>query len=71
MIFGVLCMVKENNLICPYCEGQLKHYDKVLRIVKSAGGTTKWIYINRAKCDICNRKMTGYHFPDYRIFMGY
>ena len=26
---------------------------------------------NKEKCDICNRKMTGHHFPDYRIFMGY
>ena len=48
-------MVNEDNFVCPYCCGHLKHYDKVPRIVKSAGGIKTWIYIKRLKCNTCKR----------------
>lgn len=48
-------MVNENNYICPYCKGHLRHYDKVQRIVKGAGGSKRWIKLSRLKCDTCNR----------------
>lgn len=45
-----------NNMSkCPKCKSKnLKPYDKVKRLVKTAGGKRQWIDVQRYKCKKCN-----------------
>lgn len=46
-------MVSDRELCCPKCCGELRHYDKVQRIVRTKGRKTKWIWICRLRCMHC------------------
>lgn len=61
-----LILVKEGNLICPFCGGDLKHYDYVRRIVRVEYGEIKWIMMERLICTRCgakHRKIPSYLLP--------
>ena len=40
---------------CPKCGGDLKHYDVVLRVVRTKGGSSKKIKIRRLRCILCKK----------------
>lgn len=42
-------------MVCKYCGGQVKHRDYTNRIVKSTGGKTSIIKIERVICIKCGR----------------
>lgn len=46
-------MVIGNTSKCPHCGGLLKHYDKVVRVVKSKYGRKQRMMINRLRCVDC------------------
>ena len=48
-------MIIGNVSTCPVCGGNLKHYDKVLRIIRTKGGCIQKIKIRRLKCIMCNK----------------
>ena len=59
-------MVSNNESTCPNCDGKLKYYDKVNRIVRSKRRSTKWITIRRMKCQVCgglHRELPDDIFP--------
>lgn len=39
--------------ICEKCGAVLKHYDRVVRIVKGKGGVKSYIYVERYRCPKC------------------
>lgn len=46
-------MIIGNGSSCPDCGESLKHYDNVLRIVRTKRGKSKWIKIRRMRCETC------------------
>lgn len=46
-------MIINNELICPICNGELKYYDSVNRIVRTKQRKTTYIKIRRLKCINC------------------
>lgn len=59
-------MTISNTSTCPTCGGETKRYDKVRRIVRSKGGSERWIYIPRFRCIDCNhihRELPNFIFP--------
>lgn len=59
-------MVHEDNILCPKCKGQLKHYDVVERHYKTKGGKVEVIRIRRSKCLMCgsvHREIPEFIFP--------
>lgn len=59
-------MVNNKKSICPYCNGKLKYYDKVKRIVKTKRGLSQYVLINRLKCVKCksiHRVIPEFIFP--------
>ena len=59
-------MVGINENECPICNGQLKYYDSVKRIVRSKNRLTKNILIRRLKCVECgslHREIPDFIFP--------
>jgi hypothetical protein len=48
-------MTVSNNSKCPNCGGDLKHYDKVRRIVRTKGGVKSWHFVERLRCVVCRR----------------
>lgn len=46
-------MVASGKTVCPKCNGKLKHYDTVKRIVRTKSGCTAWIKIRRVYCTRC------------------
>ena len=53
-------------LMCPYCNGLLKYYDKVKRIVRVKERKTYWVKIRRLKCNRCgavHRELPLFIFP--------
>lgn len=46
-------MIFEDSTICPTCGKQMKHYDRVKRIVRTKNGTARWITIERWRCSKC------------------
>ncbi len=48
-------MVVEGVKVCPYCRGELKHYDYVQRLVRTKGGKGEYVRIRRLKCSKCNK----------------
>ena len=55
-------MIIGNTSKCPRCGGELKHYDKVVRVVKSKYGQRVRTSINRLRCVDC--KGMHRHLPD-------
>lgn len=39
--------------ICKKCGAVLKHYDRVVRIVKGKGGVKSYIHVERYRCPKC------------------
>lgn len=61
-----LNMVRENQNLCPICGNELKHYDKVKRIVRTKNHKSYWISINRSYCIKCHsvhRVIPNYMYP--------
>ena len=56
-------MISCNDLACPKCGGELKHYDRVKRIVRTKGGATSYVEIRRLRCSKC--KALHRELPDY------
>ncbi|MBQ8132900.1 MAG: hypothetical protein IJ192_00570 [Clostridia bacterium] len=59
-------MISKNENECPKCNGTLKHYDTVKRIVRTKGRKTKRVNIKRLKCIVCgsvHREIPDYIFP--------
>lgn len=46
-------MIRENDMACPLCNGPLKYYDSVSRIIRLAERKTKYIKMRRFKCAEC------------------
>lgn len=60
-------MVANNETTCPKCNGCLKHYDKVQRIVRTKGRKTSYIEIRRLRCQKCgsiHREIPDYILPN-------
>ena len=59
-------MVTEGIIICPKCGGKLKHKDNVKRIIRDKGRVTRWIKIERLRCQSCgsiHRSLPIYILP--------
>ena len=59
-------MVINNESVCPKCGGQLKHYDKVKRIVRTKNRKTYWVNLGRSYCVKCHsvhRVIPDYIYP--------
>lgn len=59
-------MIFSENLICPYCNGNLKYYDSVKRIVRTKRRNARYIRIRRFRCRRCgviHREIPDYIFP--------
>ena len=57
---------------CPDCGGDLKHYDKILRIVRTKGREKCQVKIRRLRCTRCHkihRELPGFIFP-YKQYDG-
>ncbi|MEY8515374.1 DUF6431 domain-containing protein [Lachnospiraceae bacterium 29-84] len=48
-------MVMNKVLACPDCEGSLRYYDRVLRMVRTKGGVIVYFKIQRLRCTGCGR----------------
>ena len=48
-------MIRKSETLCPYCNSKLIFFDRVNRIIKTKGGKTNWIKIDRVKCTGCGR----------------
>lgn len=46
-------MIIEGQVVCPKCGGELKHYDRVKRVIRTKGRRTEWTRINRVYCTKC------------------
>ena len=46
-------LVNTNEKECPSCGGCLVRYDIVKRIAKGAGGSVRWLQIERLRCEKC------------------
>ena len=58
-------MIINNITKCPICGGNLKHYDRVERVVRIKGGLTQKTKIKRVRCITC-RKLHR-ELPDYLV----
>ena len=47
-------MIYKNSKKCPYCGGNLKHYDYVNRKIKEEYGKFHYIHVERLICKQCN-----------------
>lgn len=70
-------MIKIDDLTCPKCEGVLKYYDNVNRLVRAENRDFKYIKIRRLRCINCesvHRELPNFIFPnkqyDARIIIG-
>lgn len=45
------------------CGGEMRHYDKAVRIIRGKGGAKHRVYIERVKCRMCGKIRRN--FPDY------
>lgn len=48
-------MIRENEVICPLCGGELKYYDRVQRIVRTRYKKVYYIWVRRFRCDDCSK----------------
>lgn len=59
-------MTISNISTCPDCGGDLKHYDSVRRLIRTAGGDKHWIKVKRFRCVVCSeihRALPDFIFP--------
>lgn len=59
-------MVSDEKLTCRNCGAIVKRYDKVSRIVRTKGGKTSRVKVERFRCPACgqiHRELPGYIFP--------
>ncbi len=59
-------MTISNASTCPKCGCELKHYDRVDRLVRTKGGIKQKTKIRRLRCVGCNglqRELPDYIFP--------
>lgn len=59
-------MVSVGEVVCPLCGGQLKRYDCIPRIVRTKGRVTKYVKIQRLKCQDCQKlhnELPDFIFP--------
>lgn len=59
-------MVFENTEHCPKCGGELRYYDRVLRISRTKRGNSSWIFLRRLRCISCqsvHREISDNVFP--------
>lgn len=59
-------MVESGATVCPYCNGELKYYDSVRRIVRTKYGKTTFILLRRLRCNNCrsiHREIPEIIFP--------
>lgn len=70
-------MVTDGALVCQRCDGELKYYDSVKRIIITKFRKTKTIIIRRLKCNKCgklHRELPEFIFPykhyEYEIIVG-
>lgn len=59
-------MITDYETVCPKCGGNLKYYDKVFRIVRTKRRRSKWIVLQRFKCQDCgsvHREIPNYISP--------
>lgn len=48
-------MITIGELLCPDCNGQLRYYDKVKRIIRTKKRTTTYLVIKRYRCQKCGK----------------
>lgn len=48
-------MISNEQSRCPNCDGELKYYDKVKRIVRTKNRKTFWVVLRRFKCIKCHK----------------
>lgn len=65
-------------MTCIKCGGELKHYDKVKRIVRLKQRTVQWVLVNRSYCVRCGlvrrelpEALLPYYHYDARIIEGF
>lgn len=46
-------MINVNDCECPICNGELKYYDSISRIIREKYRETEWIKIRRFRCNNC------------------
>lgn len=59
-------MIAINEKKCPKCGGDLKQYDKVIRIVRTKRRVTNNVEVRRLKCLRCgsiHRELPNYIYP--------
>ena len=59
-------MIHEDTSLCPYCNGELRYYDSVRRIVKTKYGKVDFVLIRRLRCSRCHRfhrELPDFIFP--------
>ncbi len=71
-------MVYCGEIRCPDCNGGLKYYDSVKRIVRTKLGKKRWIVVERLVCQNCgtiHRELPDYLLPykhyEVDIIMGF
>ncbi len=71
-------MVYCGMIECPNCNGELRYYDSVKRIVRTKYGKSRWITIYRLACKECgiiHRELPEYLLPykhyELDIIMGF
>lgn len=59
-------MISNDESTCPHCDGNLKYYDSVKRIVRTKRRVTKKVIIRRMRCLNCgsmHRELPDFIFP--------
>lgn len=46
-------MIQIGETRCPKCNGELRYYDKVRRIVRGRYGRKNYIFLSRFRCSCC------------------
>ncbi len=71
-------MVYCGTIKCPNCNGDLKYYDCVKRIVRTKDGQSNWIVLDRlicVECGVIHRELPDYLLPykhyEVDIIMGF
>lgn len=59
-------MVRDSETSCPHCNGYLKYYDSVQRIIRIRERRTGWVKLRRLRCSDCgsiHRELPEYILP--------
>lgn len=69
MLIAGECMIRIGDDKCPYCNGNLRYFDKAKRTIRTGGGAKKTVVLRRFRCEKCNkihREIPPYIRPYYR-----